>query len=322
MPISHFRFPMLAAALAVAAVSSHAQTYPAKPIRFVVPFVAGGSTDTNARSIARMLETRLGQPVTVENRGGVSGIVGMDWVNSQPADGYTLLYYTQTTAIAHHFQGRSFDVRKGITAIVGATSSPLVMVVNPAVLPVKTVPELIAYAKSKPGLDYTSVGVGSMGHLSMELIASRSGLRMNHIPYKGGAQAMVDLVAGRVALMTADVISSAPHIRSGKLVPLAIMSVQRIRALPAVPSIADQGLGEFDAEPFGGISGPPGIPAAITERIVPVIRAAAADTDFVNSFNASGNEFRFLDTAAFVAKIDESYTKWGRVIREAGISTK
>lgn len=302
-----------------AAGTAHGQSFPSKPVRFVVPFAAGGSTDTNGRSLARALEARLGQPVTVENRGGVSGIVGMDWVNTQPADGYTLLLYAQTTAIAHHFQNRPFDVRKNITAVVGATSSPLVMVVNPKALPVRTVPELIAYVKANPGLDYTSVGLGSMGHLTLEMIASRSNLKMTHIAYKGGAQAIVDLVAGRVPLMLADVVSSAPHIRSGALHPLAIMSVQRVKALPDVPSIADQGLGAFEAEPFGGISGPPGIPAAVVERIAGAIKAAGSDAEFVNAFNASGNEFRYIDPAPFVAKIEESYAKWGRVIRESGI---
>ena len=285
-PATFSRRAVLAATAAVSAIGllgaapAHAQAWPTKMIKLVVPFPAGGPTDTASRIVGQRLSERLGQPVVVENRAGASGSIAAAQVAKSPADGYTLMMLATPTLLAPHlYKKAGYDTTKDFTPVATVYDLPIVVVVNPAQMPsVTDVQKLITHAKARPGqLNYTSSGAGSFGHLSMELLKQLGGFEMQHVPYKGGVPAITDTIGGQVPLMYADLVAALPHIQAGKLRAIAVGSPQRVTMLPDVKTIAEQGFKGYEAVSWGGLMAPPGTPKAVVDRIQG--EAALARTD-------------------------------------------
>ncbi len=297
-----------------------AQNYPAKPVRIVVPSSAGGGTDIVARILAPELSKRIGQQVIVDNRPGAGTMIGIEAVAKSPPDGYTLLMGLSTLAINSALYNKvPYDPVKDFAPVTLATASASILVVHPS-LPVKTLKDLIAFARARPGqLNYASAGVGTYPHMTYELFLSMAKLKMEHIPYKGTAPAMIDMIAGQVASMAATVLTGMPHIRSGRLRPLGITSLKRSDVAPDIPTVAEAGLPGFESVQWYGLLAPAGTPAPIVGRLhkemaqilqQPAIRKRFA-ADAVETVGNTPEEF----TRHIAAEID----KWEGVARAAGI---
>jgi tripartite-type tricarboxylate transporter receptor subunit TctC len=309
----------LAVALAPAAL---AQTYPAKPVKIVVPYPPGASTDTVARAVAQKLADSLGQQVFVENRAGASGNIGSDYVAKSPADGYTLLMATDATHTTNVHFGKNFpyDPVKDFTPITTAAGNIIILVAHPSV-PVTSVKELIDYAKQNPGrLSYASSGTGSPHHLSGELLRQLAGIDIVHVPYKGGGQAITDFLGGQVPLMFSSLVTVAPHIKSGKARPLGVVEAKRYSLMPEIPTIAETVPG-FEINSWLGFFGPAGLPPGIQARL---------QTEIVKALNAPDVRAR-LEPAGLVVigstpgelatLVRTDLDKRGRLIKAAGIAT-
>ena len=277
------------AAAAAVSVSGMAVAQDTRPLRIIVPFPAGGSTDMVPRNLQDVLGKLLGQPVIVENKAGAGGSIGATQVARAKADGYTLLTAFDTHAVNPLLYKLTYDSDKDLKPIVLIATSPLVLVVHPSV-PANSMRELVDLAKAKPGtLHYASTGAGSSNHLTTELFKATSGTEFNHVPYKGGAPAITDVLGGQVHVMFVSVTSVLSHIRSGKMRALAVTSPERIPALPDVPTVNDTYPG-FEAHSWLGLLAPAGVPA-----------------DVVNKLNGSVNEA--LKTATFRKFLDEQSLK-------------
>ena len=261
----HFLNASLLCAAALAAPYAQAQSYPSKPIRIVVPFGPGGATDVVARTVADKLATRLGQPVIVENKPGASTMIGADAVAKAAPDGYTLLVSGSSTfSVAPALKERMpYDHQKDLALIALLVKAPLVLVSGPSA-PAKSLAELVALAKAKPGdLGYATFGAGSAPHLLGEMFAHEAGIKVMAVPYKGSAPASMALLGGEIQFAFDTIPSVGPHIKAGKLRPLAVSSTQRSSALPDVPTLAELKLGKATFDGFYGLAAPAGTPAAI-----------------------------------------------------------
>ena len=258
----------VAAALALGSVIATAQAYPVRPLRIINPLAAGGNVDIVARGVAEQLSRAMGQQVLVENRPGASALVGTRYVRGQPADGYTLLAIANTFArVPAIIADPGYDPLRDFTGISQTCDIPMVLVVNPA-LPVRSVRELVALAKRRPGeLTYGSAGNGGTGHVAAEMFSQQAGIRMMHVPYKGNAPAMTDLVGGQIMLLFDQVSTSAGYIRSGRLRPLGVTTRIRSPLFPEVPTIDESGLGGFEDSTFNGLMAPAATPREILERL-------------------------------------------------------
>ena len=284
----------IAAIILLSSVSngwSQTAPYPVKLIRIVNPVAPGGNQDIMARAIADQMTRGFGQPVVVESRPGSSATVGTRFVKSAPPDGYTLLAISNTFARVPAVRvDAGYDPLKDFAAISQTSDVPLVLVVNPA-LPVKTVQQLIALAKLRPGeLTSASSGIGSTGHVATEMFSRQAGIRMLHIQYKGAAPAVIDLVGGHVMLRFDQVTTSLPFIRAGKLRALGVTTRKRSAALPDVPTIEEAGLAGFHDSTFNGLMAPAGTPREVIERLRAEVAKAAAVTELRNRFIAQGIE--------------------------------
>jgi tripartite-type tricarboxylate transporter receptor subunit TctC len=313
------RLAALGAAASVAPRSALAQTYPNRPIRWIVPFPAGGTTDLIARIIGQWLTERLGQPVVVENRpGGGTNIAVQAVVNSAP-DGYTLLFTVTTSTINPSlYKSLPFDFKRDITAVSGLAELPLVMSANPGV-PAKTVAEFVAYAKANPGkINVASFGVRTISHLSIELLKSSTGIDVVHVPYPGGAAMMADLIPGRIQAGVDALPNTLPHVRSGTVRALAVLSSARTPKLPEVPTMGEAIPG-FDVSGWTGVGAPRGTPGDIIERLNREINAGLADAGIRSRFaDVGATPVRFTPSEAN-AKIAADIEKWAKVVRGAGI---
>ncbi len=272
---------LLAAAACWYAPQGIAQgTYPNKPIRFIVPYPAGGGTDIVARLVAQKMTQSMGQPVLVENKPGASTLIGTEMLAKSAPDGYTLGLITDSHAINPSFFPKlPYDSVKDFSPVSQLVFVPLVMVVHPS-LNVKTLPELIALAKAKPGkINYASIGNGTPHNLSMEWVKSLAGIDLNHVPYKGVAPALTDLVGGQVDLMFTGSSSALPYVKAGKLVALAVSSAKRLPSFPDTPSVAEAALPDFDFMTWYGTAVPAGTPKEITLRLSREIAQALAQPD-------------------------------------------
>ena len=282
MPLSFHRRKLLAlAAAATLCAPAFAQgDYPSKPIRLVVPYGAGGGTDQIARLLSTKLAARLGQPVVVDNKPGAGTVLGSDFVAKQPADGYTLLLTTSGLTSAPSMIARlPFDPAKDFTPIAPLAIMLISLSANNDV-PAKDVRELIAYMKANPNkLNYASYGVATTNNLVMSLFNQRAGVQSLHVPYKAGAQALPDLVSGQVHLMFDSMQTSGPLIKAGKLKSLALATSRRSALMPNMPTVAEAGLPGFEFEPWFGVLGPAGLPAAIVERLNRELNAALRDAE-------------------------------------------
>src|ERR1700694_2176219 len=261
-------FLALAAAVAVAAFPAHAQNYPNRPIRVIVPFSPGGAVDGPMRLIAQELSKRLGQGVIVENKPGAGATIGTDIVAKAAPDGYTLLLASQTNAIsASLYKNLPFDPLEDFAPVSLIAREPGVLLVHPS-LPVKTLAEFIAYVKERPGkVDYASSGNGSGQHLFMARLAALTGMQLNHVPYRGSGQATTDVLAGQVPVSIPGTAGMVGHIKAGKLRPLAVTGAQRSPQLPDVPTVMESGVPGYEAYVWMGLLAPKGTPAPIIDRL-------------------------------------------------------
>jgi len=308
-------------ALAASASAGAADNWPTKPIRMVIPFSAGGNTDVVARLIAPHIEKAVGQPVVVENRPGAAGNIAADFVARADADGYTLLMGTVGTQAINYAIYKDIRFKPADFAPITLVASvPNVLAVT-ASLPVKSVQELIEYGKKNPGkLSFASSGAGSSIHLSGEMFKSRTGVDMVHVPYKGSAAAVTDLVGGQVHLMFDNLPTSLPFIKNGTLRALAVTSAERSTNLPDVPTMAEAGVPNFEAGSWFGVLAPAGTPAPIVNRIDQAIEKAMADPDMQKRVIELGAVPTVKGPAAFNAFIGTEIEKWKAVVQAAGAS--
>jgi len=315
---------LAAGAAALPAVSrvARAQAYPARPVRIIVGFPAGGGVDILARLMGPFLSERLGKPVVIENKPGAGANIGTEFVVRSPPDGHTLLFITTANMInATFYRDLSFDFMRDITPVAGLVRLPLVLEVNPSV-PVKTVAELIAYAKANPGkVNFASAGVGTSLHLAAELFNMMTGTKMIHVPYRGSAPALTDLLAGQVQVLFDNLFTSLEHIKAGKLRALGVATAARVQQLPDLPTVADAVPG-YEASSVFGVGVPTGTPREITELLNRELDAALADPRIRR---------RLLELTAipipslaaeFRAEMVATTEKWGRVIRVANIKAE
>jgi tripartite-type tricarboxylate transporter receptor subunit TctC len=312
---------MASIAIAGFAALAHAQTtYPAKPIRLVVPFPAGGTTDILARAVAQKLTESMGQPVVVDNRAGAGGNIGADLVAKSPPDGYTLLMGTVGThAInASLYAKMPYDHVRDFAPVILVAGVPNVLVVTPG-LPVKSVQELIAYGKANPGkLNFASSGNGTSIHLSAELFKTMTGVQMAHVPYKGSAPALVDLAGGQVQLMFDNLPSALALIKGGKLKALAVTSLQRSAALPDVPTVAESGLPGFEASSWFGLLAPAGTPKDIIAKLNSEVAKWLATPEAKEKLAAQGAIPAGLPPEEFARHIATETVKWQKVVKDSG----
>ena len=307
--------------LAVVAFTAWAQAYPNHSIRLVVPFPPAGATDILARLVAQRLTETMGQSVVVDNRPGAAGNIGSDVVAKAPADGYTLLMCTVSThAINPNLYSKvPFDHIKDFSPVILVATVPNVLVVNPS-LPVYTVADLIKLAKSKPGtLNFASSGSGTSIHLSGELFKTMAGVDMTHVPYKGSAPAVTDLVAGQVQVMFDNLPSALPQIKAGKLRAVAVTSPKRAPALPDVPTIAESGLPGFEAISWFGVVAPAATPAAIVSKLnAEIDRWLQAPETKEQLLGQGAAEAAGGTPEQFAAFIRSETDKWAKVVKESG----
>ena len=299
-----------------------AQDFPSRPLRMMVPFAAGGTSDVVARIVAQKLSTLLGQQVVVENRGGANGNIGTDLAAKAPGDGYNLLLsFDGTMAInPHTYKKLSFDPQKDFAPVMNVGNVPLIFVVHPSVK-ANTIQEFVALAKEKPGgIFYSSAGNGSTGHLTGELFASRSGVKMNHVPYKGGAPAVQDVLAGQIQMLVTALPTVEAHLKGGKLRALAVSSSGRMPSLPDVPTLAESGLPGFDVRSWYGVFAPAATPPALIKRLNEDLQKVIADKDVRERFNTLGIEPLGGSSNDFAAVVRNDSARWAKVVSEAGIT--
>jgi tripartite-type tricarboxylate transporter receptor subunit TctC len=311
-----------AAALPVVPRIARAQAYPSRTARIVVGFPAGGATDIQARLMGRWLSDRLGQQFIIENRAGASGNIGTEAVAKAPADGYTLLQIVTPHAInAALYTNLNFDFVRDIAPIICVARLAYVIVVHPSV-PATMIPELIAYAKANPGkINYGSAGPGTPQNISCELFKMMTGVNLVHVPYRGGAPATTDLVAGHIQVIFSPVSESIEHIKAGKLRALAVTTASRLDVLPNVPTVADF-VPAYEASGFAGIGAPTNTPAEIIDMLNKELNAGLADAKIKGRIVELGGTVLGGSPAAFGTIISDATEKWARVIKLAGIKAE
>jgi tripartite-type tricarboxylate transporter receptor subunit TctC len=317
------RIYWLVSAVLVIAYSANVpgQGFPAKSVRIIVPFAAGGNVDLVARGVSQRLSESLGQQVIVDNRPGSSGLVGTHLVAKAAPDGYTLLAMANTFAVVPSIMTNpGYDPLKDFAGVSQTCLVPQVLVVNPA-LPVRSVRELVALSKARPGeMSYASAGTGGTGHMAAELFNRHVGVKMLHVPYKGNAQAIVDVISGQVTMMFDQVSTSAPHIRAGKLRGLAVTSLKRSPLLPDLPTIDESGMRGFEDITFNGLVAPAGTPREILVRLNGDVAKAIATPELRQRFIQIGVELTAsASPEAFMAYIGAEFRKKAKLAREAGI---
>jgi tripartite-type tricarboxylate transporter receptor subunit TctC len=297
-----------------------AQTWPAKPVKLIIPFPPGGASDYVGRVIGQVLSEAWGQPVVVENKGGAGATLGTEAVAKAAPDGYTLLMGVNAGIVIapHVYPKLNYDPLKELVPAAGFAVSPMVMVV-PADLPVKTLAEFIALAKAKPGaVSFASSGSGALPHLTTEKFKLAAKLDMIHVPYKGSGPALPDLVAGRTQMMIDIIVSALPLIQGGKLRALAVTTAKRYPALPEVPTMIEAGLPGFTAEQWYAIFAPAGTPPAILARIQSDLARAMQSPELRDNFSKRGAEVFFVEGARFAETVKKDYAQWAEIARLTG----
>lgn len=304
------------------AVRAQAPAWPTKPVRLVVPFPAGGATDVISRALGQRLSAELGQSFVIENKPGAASAIGAELVARSPADGYTLLMATSSSLVNNRFLYKklSYDP-DGFELISLVCITPLVMVANTSV-PADSVSGLVQYAKANPGkINYASYGTGTISHLATALVASRSGVNMAHVPYKGASEALPALMGGHVSLYTDTIVSSVALIKEGKVKPIGVTSARRTSILPDVPTIAEQGLAGFDMVPWYGLVAPKGTPREVLERLRVAMAKVMQTPDFVNELARVGAELPTggFGPSEFAALMKAEIPKTAALMKDAGI---
>jgi tripartite-type tricarboxylate transporter receptor subunit TctC len=308
-----------AARLALTSGFAAAQAYPAKSIRVVAPFAAGGALDLTSRLVGQKMNESLKQNVVVDNRPGAGGVIGADLVAKAPADGYTLLLASPAEiAVLPHLQKMPYSAERDLVPVSLAAVTPLILVVHPS-LPAKSVRELIAVARSRPGeLTYASAGTGGVQHLAGELLKITAKVNLIHVPYKGAAPAMPDLIGGHVAMFFSGMPPAMPHVRSGKLRPLAVTTLQRSPAAPDVPTMAESGVAGFDISNWFAYFVPAGTPAEIVARLNAEIVRALKQPDVKSKLAEVGAEAAGTTSDELARFVREESEKFARLIKQSG----
>jgi tripartite-type tricarboxylate transporter receptor subunit TctC len=314
----------LALATALAMSTARADEYPSRPIRLVVPYAAGGGADSVARIVARRVSETIGQAIVIENRGGAGSIIGTELVHKSDPDGYTLLM-GQSGPISINpavYRNLPYDPLRDFAPVTMTTAYPYIMVVSPA-LGVKTLQEFVALARSKPGqLNYGTTGVGAANHLVTELFDSKAGIGMTHVPYRGTALAVTDLIAGHVQMVFADPITALPQVTAGSLLALAVTSRERSPVAPDVPTISESGYPGFDAVGWHGILAPANTPPAIIDKLNTEIVAALRDPETKSLLEKQAMQTVGNSPKAFADFIKQDIAIWKQVADQASVEVK
>ena len=315
LPLSAMAF----AAIAVPAAAADA--YPSRPIRFIVPFPPGGGTDTVARLIAQPLAERLGQQVVVDNRGGANAIIGTDLGAKAPADGYTMVFCLPASVSVNQtlYRDLPYDPARDFTPVIQLNTIAL-MLVGANKLPVKSVAELVAHAKARPGqLNFASSGNGSAGHLAVEMFNIATGIRMVHVPYKGGGPALSDTIAGQIDMMAGPMVSAVQHVKAGRVRGLALLTPKRVRGLPDVEAVGET-LPGFDASIWHGVLVPRGTPAAVVRRLNSEINALLREPGIADRMAGRGAEAVGGTPEQFAALIKSDTAKYAKLLKAVGMA--
>jgi len=308
-------------ASAIAGSAALAQSYPAKPVRLIVPFPPGGNTDVLGRLMAQKLSEALGQQFFVENRAGGAGTVGADAAAKAPADGYTIFFGTTgALSSAPALQPKlSYDPVKSFAPISLLAGAPVVVTVSSA-MPVNSLKEFIEYAKARPGkLTYGSAGVGHFLHIAGEAFNAAAGVQLFHVPYKGVNQALVDMLAGRLDVMIDTIVIYAPHVQAGKLKALAVGQGKRLSRMPDIPTTAEAGLPGFEFAAYFGLLAPAGTPGDIVQRLNTEVVKALGAPDVIDSLGKMGLEPYPTTTEQYAAQIADDLAKWKKLVSQIGI---
>jgi len=322
---SPVRRALLALALPLIAGSAFAQAWPAKPITLIVPFPPGGPTDVASRIVAQKMSAALKQNIVIDNRSGASGTVGAATAARAAPDGYTFVMLATPTLLAAHLYGPTgYDIFKNFTPVGSVYDLPIVLVVNPKSLPeVNSLQGLIAKAKAEGGkLNYTTAGAGSFGHLTTEQLKTIGKFDMQHVPYRGSAPAVTDLIGGQVPAMFSDLVGVLPHVKAGKLRAIAVGSGQRVSLLPDVKTVAEQGFPGFDATSWGGLLAPAGTPKDVVDRMSAELKAALADKEVQDRLQGVGSFAAYRTPEQTGARMREDFERWGKVIRDNHITAQ
>ena len=315
------RFLGLVAALCAAPWSpAWAQRYPEKPVRIVVPYVAGGNLDVTARLFANGLSEELGQPFVIENRPGANGNTGTEHVVRSAPDGYTLAMVSAGTMTINPslYKTMSFDPERDLAPVSIVSSGPMVLQVNNA-LPIGNMAELVAYAKANPGkLNFGSGGNGTLAHLSTEMLRARTGIDIVHVPYKGTALATSDVMAGHIQVMFDTLSTAAPLIRDGKLRAIAVTSARRSAAFPNLPTIGEAGIRDYVAETWAGLVAPAGTPREVTARLQAAVARIAAREQIQSRLAAVGSEAVGGTSEQFAGTVRTERARWAEIVRISG----
>jgi tripartite-type tricarboxylate transporter receptor subunit TctC len=311
-------YSLAATAALVASPPLSAQPYPAKPVKIIVAFPPGAVTDTTGRLIATRLTAVLGQRVIVENKPGASGIIGTEAALRAAPDGHTLTMISSAYTTVPAVNRVNFDPSGDITPIIQISREPFVVVATPA-LPVKNIRELVAHAKANPGkLNFASAGLGSPSHFAAELFSTRAGIRMHHVPYKGGGPAFTDLIAGQTDVFFVPLPSALPHARAGRLRAIAMASRERNAAEPHIPTVAESGI-DYEVLFWVGLAGPKGLPRPIVERLNTEVAMALKSGETGDRLRAHGSSIAGGTPEQFHATIKKEIELWREVAREAGL---
>ena len=318
--ITRVRNCVLAALLGFLPVTmALAQAFPNKPMRLVVPYPPGGGADGNARSLAQPMASLLGQPIVVENKPGASGILAANTVLQSPADGYTMLFDTFPYVVNAVLHKLPFDPVKDLLPVSQAINMPLILVV-PAETPFKSVQELITYAKANPGkLNYGSYGAGGAAHLAAELLARDAGIDWVHVPYKGGAPAMADVLAGRLSAYFTNPITGLAHIQSGKIRALATTGAQRMKVLPDIPTVKEIGYKDFEVVEWNGFFVPAGTPADVITKLSDTVKLATQQPEVQKRMAAQGVEPVGNSPKEFGDFLQGQIEKWAALVKSNNI---
>ena len=307
---------------AFAAAWEHAQAYPAKPVRLIIPFQPGGSNDVVGRLVAAQLGERLGQGVLVDNRGGGGGTIGINAAAKSPADGYTLLFVSVGWPVSIALGAMPLESLQWFVPVAPVGTGPSLLVVTPS-LPANSVRELIALAKAKPGqLNAGSAGVGSFQHLATELFRLTTGIDIVIVQYKGGGPALTDTIGGQVHMNIGSAVQNVPHVRSGKLRALGVGGPHRLAALPDVPTFAEAGVPGAEATNWWGIVAPAGTPAAVLGKLQGEIAAIVESPETQKRFQLEGADVLRMTPEQFAKHIAAETDKWTRVVKQAGIKAE
>jgi tripartite-type tricarboxylate transporter receptor subunit TctC len=296
-----------------------AQDFPNRPIRVVVPFPAGGPNDVIARVVTKAVSESVGQPVVIDNRAGAGGVVGTDFVAKSPADGYTLAITSAgALVISPSLQPMPYDTFKDLSLLTQVAAVPELLVVHPSV-PARSLAELVALAKSQPGkLNFASTGNGGMPHLAAELLKFSAGIDMVHIPYRGAAPAVTDIVGGQVQLMFADIPVLLPHVQAGKLRALAVGSKSRAPATPDVPTTTEAGFADVEADNWYGLVGPAHLPAPVAAKLFAEFSKAMKQKEVIDQLAKQGATLVGQPSVEFAAYARREAAKWAQVVKTSG----